>query len=71
MSIIEELNSLDFNDISSWTRRVKLIMTAFLAICLIFAGYHFIIKKQQVELDSVERKEPQLKKTFSEKRPLQ
>lgn len=70
MGIIEELNSLDFNDIGSWTRRVKLIMTTFLAICLIFAGYHFIIKKQQVELEGVERKEPQLKKTFSEKKAL-
>jgi len=70
MGILEELNSLDLSDIGSWTRRVKLVMAAFLALCLIFAGHHFIIKKQQLELDAAKKKESQLKVTFLDKKAL-
>lgn len=70
MGLIEELNGLDFNDIGSWTRRVKLIMAALLGVCLMFAGYHFIIKDQITQLEGVERKEPQLKNDFLAKKAL-
>ncbi|GAA6139835.1 PilO family type IV pilus biogenesis protein TapO [Arenicella sp. 4NH20-0111] len=70
MGLIEELNGLDFNDIGSWTRRVKLIMAGVLAIGLIFAGYHFVIKKQIASLTKVEKKEPTLKNTYLDKKAL-
>ncbi len=70
MGLIEELNGLDINDIGSWTRRVKLVMATFVAICLVFAGYHFIIKDQIAELETVEKREPQLKTTFLDKKAL-
>jgi len=70
MGLIEELNGLDINDIGSWTRRVKLIMAALLSVGLIFAGYHFIIKDQISALEGVERKEPQLRSTFLDKKAL-
>lgn len=70
MGLIEELNGLDINDIGSWTRRVKLIMAALLAVGLVFAGYHFIIKDQLTALENVKRKEPQLRKTFLDKKAL-
>ncbi len=70
MGLIEELNGLDFNDIGSWTRRVKLIMATLVAVGLVFAGYHFIVKEQLKQLASVEKKEPQLKNTFEDKKAL-
>jgi len=70
MGIIEELSSIDINDIGSWTRRVKLVMAGFLCIVIVVAGYYLIIKKQQEELEVVARKEPQLKSTFLEKKAL-
>ena len=70
MGIFEELSSLDFNDIGSWTRRAKLLVSCLIGIAIIVAGYYFIITKQQEELARVERKEPQLKKTFMDKKAL-
>ncbi len=70
MGLIEELNGLDLNDIGSWTRRVKLIMATLVAVCLVFAGYHFVIKDQITSLKSVEDKEPKLKQDFLDKKAL-
>ncbi len=70
MGLIEELNGLDINDIGSWTRRVKLIMATVVGICLVFAGYHFFIKDQIVQLEGIERKEPQLKGDYLAKKAL-
>lgn len=70
MGILEELGSLDFNDIGSWTRRAKLFVASLLGLAIVGAGYYFIITKQQEELTKVERKEPQLKQTFMEKKAL-
>ncbi len=70
MGLIEELNGLDINDIGSWSRRVKLIMATLIAVGLVFAGYHFIIKDQIKKLDSVKAKEPQLKTAYLGKKAL-
>lgn len=70
MGLFEELSSIDINDFSSWTRRVKLVMTGFLCVVLIAAGYYFIIKDQILALEVEERKEPQLKSTYLEKKAL-
>ena len=55
MGLIEELSSIDINDIGSWTRRVKLVMAFVLCILIFFLGYYFIIKDQRVEMQQVER----------------
>jgi len=70
MSLFEELSNIDINDIGSWTRRVKFLMAGLLCIAILFAGYHFIIKEQLVDLDVVKAKEVQLKDTFLEKKAL-
>ncbi|MEM7358122.1 MAG: type 4a pilus biogenesis protein PilO [Pseudomonadota bacterium] len=70
MGLLEELSSIDINDIGSWTRRVKLVMAGFLCIVILFAGYYMIIKGKIEELEVVERKEPQLKNTYLEKKAL-
>jgi len=70
VGLIEELKSLDINDIGSWTRRVKLFMAGVLSILIIVAGYHFIIKDKRAELERVENQEPGLKDEFLEKKAL-
>lgn len=70
MGLLEELSSLDFNDIGSWTRRAKLLVASLLAVLVVVAGYYFIIAKQIESLEKVERIEPQLKEEFLEKKAL-
>ena len=70
MTLLEELKGLDFNEIGSWTRRVKLTMAGLLCVLILFGGYHFLIKNQFVQLKGVKAKEPQLKTTFREKKAL-
>jgi len=70
MTLLEELKGLDFNEIGSWTRRVKITMAGLLCILILFAGYHFLIKDQFSQLKAVKAKEPQLKTTFREKKAL-
>jgi type IV pilus assembly protein PilO len=70
MGLMEELNGLDINDIGSWTRRVKLLMSGLLCIVILGLGYHFIIKEQNTDLADEKAKEPDLKKTFLDKKAL-
>lgn len=70
MGLIEELSSLDINDMASWTRRVKLLMSGLLCIVILGLGYHFIIKDQNIVLANEEAKEPNLKKQFLDKKAL-
>ena len=70
MGILEELQDLDINDIASWSRRMKLLMATLVAIGLIFAGYHFIIKKQISTLEGAKNQEPGLKTVFLDKKAL-
>ncbi len=70
MGFIEELNGLDFNDIGSWTRRVKILMAGILCIGILVAGYHLVVKDQIAQLENVQKIEPQLKQTYLEKKAL-
>ena len=70
MSLMAELSDVDFNDIGSWTRSVKIFMAGVLCIAIIGAGIYFIIKDQRATLATEKAKEPGLKKTFREKKAL-
>ena len=70
MRLFEELKDLDFENIGSWSRQVKIFMTCVLCVAVIIAGYHFIIKKMFVDLDRVKAKEKTLRTTFLEKKEL-
>ena len=70
MGLFEELKDLDVNDIGSWSRQIKLFMCGILCVLIVIAGYHFIIKKMFVDLESVQKKEISLKDTFIEKKEL-
>lgn len=67
MSLAQELNNLDFNNIGSASTPVKLVVIIFLATAIIGGGYYFFTKKQIVALDAVEAKEIQLRQTFEVK----
>jgi type IV pilus assembly protein PilO len=70
MSLIEELNGLDFNDIGSWTRRVKILMAGIICIAILGAGFHFIVQDQRKTLATEQKKEPSLKDSYLEKKAL-
>lgn len=70
MSLIDELNGLDVNDIGSWTRRVKILMAGILCVVILGAGFHFIIQDQRKSLATEEKKEPGLKDSYLEKKAL-
>ena len=68
MGFIEELNNIDINDFGSSSRRVKIFATCLLGVALFIGVYYFVIKKQQVELEKVEKQEQTLRNTFLEKK---
>ena len=70
MGLFEELGSLDFNDIASWTRRAKLFVAGIVCLAILGAGYYFVIKDKFVDLDKVKAQEPRLKETYLEKKAL-
>ena len=70
MRLFEELKDLDFEDIGSWSRQVKIFMTGVLCVLIVIGGYHYIIKKMFVDLDKVKAKEKSLRTTFLEKKEL-
>ncbi len=67
---VKELQSVDFNDPSSWPVSFKGILTFALCIVILIAGYYFIIKDQGVELEQAKVEEQKLKDTFLEKKAL-
>ena len=70
MTLFEELNSLDVNDIGSWSRRVKLFMAGFLALLLVVLGYYLVIQPQNEQLESVQAREQVLRDEFLDKKAL-
>jgi len=67
---LDDLRSVDFNDIAGWPRSVKVFAAVLICIVILAAGYWFIIKDQLAELEKTERQELALKDEFSEKKAL-
>ena len=70
MTLIEELGSLDVNDIGSWSRRVKLFIAGLACLGIVAAGYSMVIKPKNAELETVKRTEETLREEFLEKKAL-
>ena len=70
MTLYEEFSNIDFNDIGSWTRRVKVIMAFLLCLVIVGLGYKFVWQPLMLDLENVEAREPGLKKTYLEKKEL-
>jgi type IV pilus assembly protein PilO len=64
---MSSISELDFNESGEWPLPIKVI--SILLICLVMwgAGYYFLLKDKKVELESLEQKEVELKKTFETK----
>jgi type IV pilus assembly protein PilO len=64
---LSSINELDFNESGEWPIPIKAI--AVLLICAVIwgGGYYFLLKDKQVELESLEQKEVELKQTFETK----
>lgn len=67
---LDDLRSVDLNDIAGWPRSVKVFAAVLICIIILAAGYWFIIKDQLAELEKAERQELALKDEFSEKKAL-
>lgn len=67
---LDDLRSIDPNDISSWPRSVKVAAAVVVCLAILAAGYWFIIKDQIAELEKAERAEVALRDEFSRKKAL-
>ena len=67
MKFLDELRSLDRNNIGGWPRSVKIFFTALVFLVVAFLGWYLKISDQQDELATLATKEDQLKQEFSQK----
>ena len=67
---LDDNNNADIKDPSSWPVSLKMLIIIIIAGAILFAGYWYIIKDQVAELETLERKEQNLKSTFLEKKAL-
>ena len=70
MDWLKELQSVDFNDPSSWPLIFKAILAGIGCLLIMIAGYYLIISDQNLELERVRAEEARLKETFLEKKAL-
>ena len=64
---LEQLKTLDFNDVGSWPTIAKAIAILLLSIAVLFGGYWFDTRQQLDMLEQAEKKEAELKETFKAK----
>ncbi len=57
MSFIDDLNNLDPNNPGVWPMPVKAIVFAIVFAAIVYAGWHFDITEQRVQLAGLEKKE--------------
>jgi type IV pilus assembly protein PilO len=67
MKFLNDLQSLDRNNIGGWPKSVKMFFTGLLFALIVLAGWYFMVSDQQDQLQSSVAKEDQLKKEFSDK----
>ncbi len=64
---LEQLKTLDFNDVGSWPVAAKAIAIILISAAVLFAGYWFDTQQQLDVLAQAEKKEAELKETFKSK----
>ncbi len=67
MKLLDDLRSLDRNNIGGWPKSVKTFFTVLLFVVIAFLGWYLVINDQQTNLQNLAGKEEQLKRDFSEK----
>tara|TARA_R110001606_G_scaffold346892_3_gene495916 strand:- start:22471 stop:23061 length:591 start_codon:yes stop_codon:yes gene_type:complete len=61
---LSSLSELDFNESGEWPLPIKIVAIILLAALVWGGGYYFLMKDKQVELETLERTEVQLKNEF-------
>ncbi|WP_414648296.1 type 4a pilus biogenesis protein PilO [Dyella sp.] len=67
MKLLDDLRSLDRNNIGGWPMSVKTFFTVLLFLLIMLVGWYTVINDQQDTLTSLAGKEEQLKQEFAEK----
>ncbi|RDI98460.1 fimbrial protein [Dyella solisilvae] len=67
MKFLNDLQSLDRNNIGGWPQSIKVFFTALVFVLVMFLGWYLYVSDQQTTLEQSASKEEQLKKEFSEK----
>jgi type IV pilus assembly protein PilO len=67
MSILDDLNDLDFNNVGIWPTPIKFIVVLLVAILVVVAGYYMVIEDDIASLEVVQKKEQELRADFSRK----
>ena len=67
MKLLDDLRSLDRNNIGGWPKSVKTFFTVLLFVVIAFLGWYLVVDDQQTTLQNLAGKEAQLKNEFSEK----
>jgi type IV pilus assembly protein PilO len=67
MSLVEDLQKLDVNNIGAWPPPAKIAVWVLIFLLLVGAGWYFDIQDQRVSLQEAEAKETELKNTFETK----
>lgn len=67
MSLIDDLNNLDFNNVGNWPFLFKALAIVITCAAVLGAGYYLDTEEQMIVLEKAEAKEVELKKTFESK----
>jgi len=67
MSVLDELNNLDFNNLGNASNPIKYGFLAVVFVLIIAAGLYFDTQKQLEQLEKVEKKEIELRSEFEVK----
>ncbi len=70
MNFLDPLRDIEFNEPSSWPGWFTLSVASIAALLLMFGGWQFLIKGQLNTLDKQQRKEVELRETFSVKKGM-
>jgi len=68
MNFLEDLQSLDFNDIGSWPLIFRALFVGLFFVVAISAGFYFLVYSEQMpRLERVEMEEQELRNSFEQK----
>jgi type IV pilus assembly protein PilO len=68
MNFLEELQSLDFNDIGRWPLLFRVLFVALAFVIAVGAGFYFLVYKEQMpRLERAQQEEQELRASFEQK----
>jgi type IV pilus assembly protein PilO len=61
------MKNLDFNNIGSWPRQAQIMFCALMGLVIVGLAWYLFVSDKRTELESLERKETELRQTFETK----